>query len=193
TISGMAPQARLSIYKVCWSTDLVGGNSCFSTDSVAAIDMAVANGVDVLNYSITGSTNSFVDTVEVAFYRAAAAGVFVAASAGNSGPGASTVAHNSPWLTTVAASTHDRAYDASATLGNGTTYDGAGLGEAVASSPLVYAGDVKLPSAPLTNAQLCYANTLDPAKVAGRIVLCDRGTIARVDKSESVADAAAPG
>jgi len=34
TISGMAPQARLSIYKVCWSTDLVGGNSCFSTDSV---------------------------------------------------------------------------------------------------------------------------------------------------------------
>lgn len=52
------------------------------TASTAAIDMAVADGVDVLNYSISGSTNSFVDTVEVAFYRAAAAGVFVAASAG---------------------------------------------------------------------------------------------------------------
>ena len=50
---------------------------------------------------------------------AANAGVFVAASAGNSGPGASTVAHNSPWLTTVAASTHDRNFIRTATLGDG--------------------------------------------------------------------------
>lgn len=193
TISGMAPQARLSIYKVCYTIDYVGGNSCYSTDSVAAIDMAVADGVDVLNYSISGSTNSFVDTVEVAFYRAAAAGVFVAASAGNSGPGASTVAHNSPWLTTVAASTLDRAFEASTTLGNGTTYDGVGLGQALPNRPLVYAGDVKTPSAPLTEAQLCYPGSLDPAKVANKIVLCDRGTIARVAKSKTVADAGGAG
>ncbi|MBA3524287.1 MAG: S8 family serine peptidase [Geodermatophilaceae bacterium] len=193
TISGMAPQARISVYKVCWEGQSALLAGCSSSDSVAAIDTAVADGVDVINYSISGSLTSFTDPVETAFYRAAAAGVFVAASAGNSGPGASTVAHNSPWLTTVAASTHDRVYDATATLGNGTSYDGAGLGTAVASSPLVYAGDVKLASASLTNAQLCYADTLDPAKVVGKIVLCDRGTIARVEKSQSVQDAGGVG
>lgn len=193
TISGMAPQARLSIYKVCWEGQTASSTGCNSSDSVAAIDMAVADGVDVINYSISGSTTSFIDPVEVAYFDAAAAGVFVAASAGNSGPAISTVAHNSPWLTTVAASTHDRAYNATATLGNGADYDGAGLGEAVPSSPLVYAGDVKLPSANLTDAQLCTPGTLDPNLVDGTIVLCDRGVIARIDKSKTVADAGGVG
>ena len=44
-------------------------------------------------------------TLLIAFLFAADAGVFVAASAGNSGPASSTVAHPSPWLTTVAAGT----------------------------------------------------------------------------------------
>lgn len=193
TISGMAPQARLAVYKVCWEGVNAAQTGCASSDSVAAIDMAVADGVDVINYSISGSLTSFTDPVETAFYRAAAAGVFVAASAGNSGPAISTVAHNSPWLTTVAASTHDRVYDATATLGSGSSYQGAGLGTAVPTSPLVYAGDVKLAAAPVADAQLCYADTLDPAKVTGRIVLCDRGVIARIDKSQSVQDAGGVG
>ena len=64
----------------------------------------------------------------MAFLNAAAAGVFVAASAGNSGPGASTVRTTSPWVTTVAASTHDRQYAKTVTLGNGATYTGVGVG-----------------------------------------------------------------
>ncbi|MGH3648927.1 MAG: S8 family serine peptidase, partial [Micromonosporaceae bacterium] len=106
-ISGMAPAARLAIYKICWIVNEAGDDSCATSDSVAAINRAVADGVDVINYSISGSRTSIVNPVEVAFYNAARAGVFVAASAGNSGPG-STVAHNAPWQTTVAASTHDR-------------------------------------------------------------------------------------
>ncbi|HSI54298.1 MAG TPA: S8 family serine peptidase, partial [Ramlibacter sp.] len=105
-ISGMAPRARIAAYKVCWSVEPEGG--CFSSDSVAAIDQAVADGVDVINFSISGSTTNFRDPVEIAFLFAADAGVFVAASAGNSGPTASTVAHPGPWLTTVAAGTHSR-------------------------------------------------------------------------------------
>ena len=55
-------------------------------DLVAAIDQAVADGVDVINYSISGSSTNFADAAEIAFLFAADAGVFVAASAGNSGP-----------------------------------------------------------------------------------------------------------
>ena len=56
------------------------------SDLVAAIDQAVADGVDVINYSISGTPTNFLDPVEVSFLYAADAGVFVAASAGNSGP-----------------------------------------------------------------------------------------------------------
>ena len=67
--------------------------------------------------------DTVVDAVEFAFLGAAAAGVFVAASAGNSGPDASTVAHNSPWLTTVAASTHVN-FENTVVLGNGSKLQG---------------------------------------------------------------------
>lgn len=175
-ISGMAPRARIAVYKVCWNGDDGG---CATSDSVAAIDQAVADGVDVINFSISGSTTSFLDPVEVAFLYAADAGVFVAASAGNSGPDASTVAHPSPWLTTVAASTHDRYYEASVTLGNGNTYYGASVNTTgVGPAELVYAGDA--------GDALCHPGALDPAIVSGKIVVCDRGEIARVDKSYAV-------
>ena len=84
-VSGMAPRARIAVYKVCWGIE-VGIAGCATSDSVAAIDQAVSDGVDVINFSISGSTTSFLDPVEVAFLFAADAGVFVAASAGNNGP-----------------------------------------------------------------------------------------------------------
>jgi subtilisin family serine protease len=193
SINGIAPRARIAAYKVCWETGT--GGSCFNSDSVAAIDQAVADGVDVINFSISGSQTSFRDPVEVAFLFAADAGVFVAASAGNAGPASSTVAHPSPWLTTVAAGTHDRNYDAVVTLGNGTTVTGSSVNQvATGPAPFVYAGDVGLPGADPAQVNLCYSsadggNVLDPAKVAGKIVLCDRGVTARVNKSLAVREA----
>ena len=185
SISGIAPRARIAAYKVCWETG--SGGSCFSSDSVAAIDQAVADGVDVLNFSISGSRTNFLDSVEVAFLFAADAGVFVAASAGNSGPTASTVAHPGPWLTTVAATTHDRNFDAEVQLGNGSSYVGASTNTTGAGpADLVYSADVVAAGADPTEGRLCYPGTLDPALVTGKIVLCDRGVIARVDKSLAV-------
>ena len=143
-VSGMAPAARLAIYKALWNQP-DGTASGATADLVSAIDDAVADGVDVINYSISGSRTFVVDPVELAFFNAAAAGVFVAASAGNNGPGATTVAHNSPWLTTVAASTHDRLSTKTVTLGNGATYTGLGVGPAVPSSPLIDSVTAGLP------------------------------------------------
>ena len=178
TVSGMAPRARIAVYKALWSTEDASTASGTTVDLVAAIDQAVADGVDVINYSISGSRTNFLDPAEVAFLFAADAGVFVAASAGNSGPGASTVAHNSPWLTTVAAGTHDRFYSGTVDLGNGSSFSGASIDTSSVSGDLVYAGDAGDP--------LCAIGSLDPAIVSGKIVVCDRGAYARVDKSYAV-------
>ena len=195
TASGIAPRARIAAYKVCYTyvnptaEDGTGSqNSCFTSDSVAAIDKAVADGVHVINFSISGSQTSVNDPVEQAFLRAANAGVFVAASAGNSGP-AVAVAHVSPWLTTVAASTHDRALSANVTLGNGASYTGASFNAvALAAKPVIRAEDAGLPGADATQLRLCFLSpaVLDPVKVAGKVVVCTRGTNARTDKSAAV-------
>ena len=185
-ISGMAPRARIAAYKVCWNGDEGG---CASSDSVAAIDQAVADGVDVINFSISGTSANYLDPVEVSFLFAARAGVFVAASAGNSGPGASTVNHPSPWLTTVAASTHSRASEATLTLGNAATYTGASSNMLPTTGPVLLSTASGLAGADAVRVRLCYPGTLDPAKVTGKIVLCDRGAIARVDKSLAVQQA----
>ena len=198
-ISGIAPRARISMYKALWSTQDASTASVFTSDLVAAIDQAVADGVDVINYSISGTTTNFLDPVQVAYLFAADAGVFVAASAGNSGPTTGTVAHPGPWLTTVAAGTHNRNGQGSVTLGNGITYFGASIATAVGPAPFIDSTTAGLPTADATLLRLCYSTAaagsaqLDPAKVAGKIVLCDRGGNARVDKSQAVKDAGGVG
>jgi subtilisin family serine protease len=199
-ISGMAPRARIAVYKALWSTEDAALASGFTSDLVAAIDQAVADGVDVINYSISGTLTDFLDPVQVSFLFAARAGVFVACSAGNSGPTTSTVAHPGPWLITVAAGTHNRSGTGSTTLGNGATYYGASLATAVGPAPLVDSTAAGLAGANPTAVRLCFTAgdnggtpALDPAKVAGKIVVCDRGTNARVNKSLAVRDAGGMG
>ena len=85
-VSGIAPRARISIYKACW-TIAPGEGGCSNGDLVKAIDDAVADGVDVINYSI-GSESASLSPDAISFLFANNAGVLVAASAGNSGPDA---------------------------------------------------------------------------------------------------------
>jgi len=182
TISGMAPRARIAMYKACWNDA-----GCYGTDLVAAIDQAVADGVDVINYSIGSATPQLVTADTVAFLYAADAGVFVAASAGNEGPGASTIGTPAaaPWVTSVGASTHGRDFQATATLGNDASYTGASITDGTPVLPLVDSANA--------GSELCFPGELDAAAVAGKIVLCKRGTIARVDKSLAVAVAGGAG
>lgn len=190
-ISGIAPRARLSIYKVCWELADQSTASCSAADRVAAIDQSVADGVDVLNHSIGATLTNFLDPVQIAFFNAAAAGVFVAASAGNSGPVASTVASPGPWTTSVAASTHNRTGRGSVTI-DGVTYQGLSYA-AAATGALVDAQDSAAAGQDPAEAALCFSAAdnagvpvLDPAKVAGKVVLCERGGNVLVNKSLAV-------
>ncbi len=197
-ISGIAPRARIAMYKALWSAQDASTASGTNSDLVAAIDQAVVDGVDVISYSVSGSQTNFLDPVEVSFLYAANAGIFVATSAGNNGPTASTVAHPSPWTTTVAAGTHSRSVNGSVTLGNGATYYGPSLAAAAVTAPLIDSTAAGLPGADPTQVALCYSsldggNVLDPAKVAGKIVVCDRGVTARVNKSYAVMEAGGAG
>ncbi len=202
--SGVAPRARIAAYKVCF-TYVVGAsnaNGCSSADSMAAIDEAVKDGVNAINFSISGATTTTNELVEQAFYRATLAGVFVAAAAGNSGP-TNTVNHPSPWLTTVGASTHDRLMAGDVMLGNGVKYSGTSLSPiALPATALIRAEDAGLNGG---NASLCFTDAdmsgtpvagqvlLDPAKVAGKLVICTRGTSPRVSKSLAVKTAGGAG
>lgn len=186
--SGVAPAAKLSVYKVCWADDDPNTGGCYSSASIAAINQAILDGVDVLNYSISGSTTTTTDPVSLAFLSAASAGIFVAASAGNSGPTASTVNHGAPWLTTVAASTFSHALQGTAEFSDGSKFRGASIMNAgVPASPVVLSANVA--AAGGVNPALCGPNSLDPAQVTGKIVVCDRGVYDRVAKSAEVARA----
>lgn len=180
TISGIAPRAYVVNYKVC------GEQGCFTTDSAAAVQQAIRDGVQVINFSISGGTNPYSDIASLAFLDAYNAGILVSASAGNSGPGADTVNHREPWVATVGASTSDRSYLSTLTVtGSSGTFTAvgasSGAGIATPASVVVNTGD-----------PLCL-NLAAPGSFTGRIVVCQRGVIARVAKSANVAAGGAVG
>ena len=207
--SGMAPRARIAAYKVCWTAASTGRNGCATADSVAAIDQAVKDGVNVINFSIgpNAGGGAFDEPTEVAFLGAAAAGVFVATSGGNSGPATpapdvpAPVSHISPWLATVANSTHNRLYAANVILSNGSKLEGASSNAKTPALPLIRSRDAGLAGVLPTDVNLlrCFGVAdatsayLDPAKVAGKILVCDRGGNVLVNKSANAKTAGAAG
>lgn len=108
-ISGVAPRAGIVAYDACYTRVSDGRGLCPNVSTAASVDQAVADGVvDVINYSIGGGTSPWGDAISQAFLNAVDAGIYVAASAGNSGPGPDTVGHHQPWVGTTAAAQHGR-------------------------------------------------------------------------------------
>jgi hypothetical protein len=109
-ISGVAPRANIVAFDVCYTNTSTGQGLCPNVSAVAAIEQAIVDGVvDVFNYSIGGGSQPWSESVSLAFLNATNAGIYVAASAGNSGPGPNTLSHNEPWVASTAASQHGRA------------------------------------------------------------------------------------
>jgi subtilisin family serine protease len=181
TARGMATHARVAVYKVCWK----GG--CFSSDILAAMDKAITDNVNVMSMSLGGgSSDYFRDSVAIGAFAAMEKGILVSCSAGNAGPSPYSLSNVAPWITTVGAGTLDRDFPAYVSLGNGMNYSGVSLykGETLPDKMVsfVYAGNVTNS----TNGNLCMTGTLIPEKVTGKIVLCDRGINARVQKGAVV-------
>ncbi|MEO0580554.1 MAG: PA domain-containing protein, partial [Pseudomonadota bacterium] len=161
----------------------------FFSDSAAATDDAVADGVDVLNFSV-GTAAAFNDPQDLAFLDAVSAGVFVARSAGNDGPGFQTTNAGEPWSTSVAASTTDGpafvlgvTVNAPASVaGEYPALEGAITGSLAALGPItedVAAADPILACDPLTN------------DLTGKIALISRGACAFTTKVENAVNAGA--
>ena len=170
--------SRIAAYKVCWT------EGCANADILAAIDRAVADGVDVLSLSLGGSASAFYkDDIAIATFGAVRNGVFVSCSAGNSGPSSSTVSNIAPWIMTVAASYTDRTFPATVKLGNGQVFEGSSLytGNNIGQLPLVYNN-----TAGGQEANVCTPGSLVPSMVKGKIVVCERGTNSRTAKGEQV-------
>ena len=195
-VSGIAPDAHVVAYSAC------GDLGCLGGDLAAAIDRAVRDGVKVINYSIGSDTPGLTGPDDIAFLLAANAGVFVATSAGNAGPGVGTVGSPAsvPWVTTVGASLQKKTYVAEARTGDSVGHGrwsrwfkrDQGVFEGASITP---GTDGQLPfvDAAAHGNELC-----DPAKaftgsIAGAVVLCLRGGPARVEKSQAVFDSGGAG
>ncbi|RBP53731.1 S8 family serine peptidase [Arenicella xantha] len=194
-VSGVAPHANIIAYDVCQRT-------CPGSALVAAINQVIIdagnlpNGIAALNYSISGGTDPYNDAVELGFLAAVEAGIYVSASGGNSGPTAGTVAHLGPWVSTTAASTHDRSLDSSLTgltsSGGGlANIDGASFTSGYGPAPIVNSADYEdqFPGATLCGiGESGEGNTspFPPGTFNGEIVACTRGAYGRVEKGQNV-------
>ena len=108
-VEGIAPKARVAVYKACWLRPGAMRASCNTSDLANAIDTAVADGVDIINYSVGSSLTRTTAPDDLALLAAAKAGVLAVVAAGNEGPNLGTIGSpaGGPWVLTVAASSRD--------------------------------------------------------------------------------------
>jgi subtilisin family serine protease len=112
TISGIAPRAHIAVYKACWLRPGIDEAHCATSDLARAIDDAVADGVDIINYSVGSLDPDLTAPDDLALLNALDAGVLTVVAAGNDGPELATIGSPSsaPWVLTVAATTQTGTY-----------------------------------------------------------------------------------
>ncbi|KAH9745462.1 subtilisin-like protease SBT5.3 [Citrus sinensis] len=172
TAKGGSPKARVAAYKVCWE----GLGGCYDCDIIAAFDMAIHDGVDVLSVSLGVKRPTFFgDGIAIGSFHAVQHGIVVVCSAGNTVENVdSTVENVAPWQIVVGASTMDRDFPNYVVLGNNKRFKGQSLSEKGLPSdklfPLILAEDAFLANAS-TNALAREKAILDPNKVKGKILI----------------------
>ncbi|XP_052198761.1 CO(2)-response secreted protease-like isoform X1 [Diospyros lotus] len=174
TARGGSPSARIASYKACSEF------GCSGAVLLRAIDDAIKDGVDIISISIGLSSELEMgimnDVIAIGAFHAEQMGVMVVCSAGNDGPDPYTLSNSAPWLLTVSASTIDRDFRSNILLGNREVLPGIGINfsnlTASKTYPLVLAEQAAYDFSPLREARNCYPGSLDPKKVAGKIIVC---------------------
>ncbi len=178
---GAAPNARIAAYKACWQAPDPADDGCASADVVSAIDAAVGDGVDVLNLSVAGQHG--LDTVDLALLGAAESDIVVVAAAGNTG---GITGHDAPWVTTVGA-VDTVSHRAALVLTDGTRLPGTlTMAGNRTDREVVLARSIPAPGTKPAQAALCPYDSLDAAGADGKIVVCERGEVPRLEKSHTV-------
>ncbi|PIN03737.1 Tripeptidyl-peptidase II [Handroanthus impetiginosus] len=164
TARGVAPLARLAIYKVLWD------EGSLESDALAGIDQAVADGVDVLSISLSYRTiDLYENPIAIAAFGAMEKGILVSVSAGNRGPNFATLLEGIPWAVIVASGTVDRWFAGVLTLGHGVTITG---------------WTMFLARATVRNLPLYYNKTLSACDSAELLAEAPSGIIICVQNSE---------
>ncbi|KEH19206.1 subtilisin-like serine protease [Medicago truncatula] len=197
TARGGSPSTRIAAYKTC------SEEGCSGSTILKAMDDAIKDGVDIISISIGLSSlmqsDYLNDPIAIGAFHAEQRGVTVVCSAGNDGPDPNTVVNTAPWIFTVAASNIDRNFQSTIVLGNGKSFQGAGINFSNLTRStmhsLVFGEEVAAEFAPTSEARNCYPGSLDYNKIAGRIVVCvdDDPNISRKIKKLVVQDARAMG
>ena len=193
-VAGIAPHANLIAYRTCNPT-------CATSDIIRAFDQAIDDGVDVLLYPIGSPAQSPWESIlALAARHLRAAGVALVTGTGSSGPAPSTLAQAlaAPWVVSANPSTHGVDFEAK-TLGG---FSGGGAtpppelsGRSVGgtyTARIVYAGSVPNPASPGEDPAQCLA-PYPAGTFNGEILVCDRGQIARLQKSINALDSGAGG
>ncbi|GJP40977.1 hypothetical protein CLOM_g629 [Closterium sp. NIES-68] len=195
-ITGMAPRAFLAAYKVFWGNAKSAGTTATSADVEAAVNAAVADGVDVISLSLGSADPSATYFSDLAYLYANLAGTVVVYASGNSGPPPfswymyRSISNFSPFYLTVGASTIARRYTSAAILGDGRIVPLFGFGSgnvAVQRLGLVEGAAARAAWKSESRAQYCTEGSLNATKVAGKIVLCAYGSTSTASKAAEVA------
>ncbi|CAI7841042.1 unnamed protein product, partial [Closterium sp. NIES-53] len=193
---GVAPRAFLAMYKVAWYSAAYGGQVISEADVVAAVDTAVADGVDVLLLSLGGMDTSETYVTDLPYLDTHLAGVVVVKAAGNFGPPPfhpslyRAISNFSPFFLTVGASSISCRYNVSLTLGNGTVLYGNGFGGASmgANTPLIDPAKIPAAGYDASTAKYCKYSSLSTTWVAWRMVVClYGGGVSNDEKAAEVA------
>ncbi|XBI92327.1 hypothetical protein VPH35_029417 [Triticum aestivum] len=181
TATGIAPMARLAMYKAVFSGDTL---ESASSDVLAAMDRAIADGVDVMSLSLGFPETSYdTNVIAIGAFAAMQKGIFVTCSAGNDGSDGYTIMNGAPWITTVGASTIDREFTATVTLGSGSggkRIHGKSVypeHTAIADADLYYGHGNK-------SKQKCDYSSLSRKEVSGKYVFCTTGESLREQMDE---------
>lgn len=172
--TGVAPRARLAAYAAC------GSMGCYASDVIGAIDRAVADGVDVINYAAVGGSEP-ISSLGLVLLRATSASVSVATAAGNAGPGAATVGEPAtfPWVTSVGSADLHSGFQAAMTIA-GEQYAGVSV---TGETDELTVADAATRGNPRCDPSVEFEPALD-----GEMVVCARGAVERIAKSRAVFD-----